>query len=113
MIVGDVLCQCSAASNRTSMESKHISLRISLFVILKLLIEPVWNRNERFQRASFAMHLLIEPVWNRNVLSPLCVNVPSRLLIEPVWNRNTHTILGKLDLEYHLLIEPVWNRNVA
>ena len=34
------------------------------------------------------MRLLIEPVWNRNVsLSSVAIK-PSLLLIEPVWNRN-------------------------
>ena len=31
-----------------------------------LLIEPVWNRNDKKYDIIYADPLLIEPVWNRN-----------------------------------------------
>ena len=82
------------------------------FAFVKLLIEPVWNRNTRrragnwsygtapFNRTSLesklirAKHteqqntLLIEPVWNRNLCRHLQLPSLVCLLIEPVWNRN-------------------------
>ena len=121
--------------NRTSMESKHV-WHAGCLTLGRLLIEPVWNRNE-IASACEAKNpsLLIEPVWNRNLYvcaRPLKTN--RKLLIEPVWNRNLYHADGFLALVYafnrtsmeskrswweryfvlseraSLLIEPVWNQ---
>ena len=43
-----------------------------------------WNRLH-----AEHLKLLIEPVWNRNWIgTPIEVTVSGGLLIEPVWNRN-------------------------
>ena len=50
------------------MESKHLFPNEIERVIIRLLIEPVWNRNrESMSRLKNAASLLIEPVWNRNM----------------------------------------------
>ena len=60
---------------------------------------------------SMTMKLLIEPVWNRNFYTYSIYNTLLQyLLIEPVWNRNVSHSFRFSDT-YHLLIEPVWNRN--
>ena len=47
------------------MESKHRNYAVDLLAV-KLLIEPVWNRNLGKRADVPTDTLLIEPVWNRN-----------------------------------------------
>ena len=62
-------------------------------------------------RIAQKVRLLIEPVWNRNGFKRVSERCDGTLLIEPVWNRNV-LVLGHHTLEFILLlIEPVWNRN--
>ena len=71
------------------MESKQCLKRTSNGVCLKLLIEPVWNRNLIVMLILYhIINLLIEPVWNRNDVSTYTKKESEVLLIEPVWNRN-------------------------
>ena len=99
-----------------------------------LLIEPVWNWNDRsvLSTPSISNWLLIEPVWNWNYAVIKLLSSISALLIEPVWNWNkpflaspkgyaksfNRTSLelkpknGKIGCWFtSLLIEPVWNWN--
>ncbi len=60
--------------NRTSMESKLVSV-VNCVLIGLLLIEPVWNRNSSRDLPYRSIKiLLIEPVWNRNIDTPFRVN---------------------------------------
>ena len=62
-------CKGCPSFNRTSMESKPKS-NPQHPTPNRLLIEPVWNRNSRYNVSLrvCTVFLLIEPVWNRNVL---------------------------------------------
>ena len=72
----------------------------------RLLIEPVWNRNDQqqFMISTPISQLLIEPVWNRNNYQASCQTNNNSLLIEPVWNRN------KLRYEQQEVVVVTFNR---
>ena len=81
---------------------------------VKLLIEPVWNRN----LLRVASITTVKVSFNRTSLEskPWKAErdgVGYALLIEPVWNRNTGQAGEIIDIIGTLLIEPVWNRNYA
>ena len=102
---------------------------------LRLLIEPVWNRNTQngCDEPSHILYLLIEPVWNRNRAPCLPktqvqtsfnrTSMESKLesLRSCCWNLTTSfnrtSMESKLrcwcivGMSISLLIEPVWNRN--
>ena len=97
--------------NRTSMELKLHNLRRLPYLLIALLIEPVWNWN--FLDTPFGFHveaLLIEPVWNWNSypITPggmlLWSFNRTSMELKPLWLRKTLNLRG-------LLIEPVWNWN--
>ena len=94
------------------MESKPHA-RVKLVVLMRLLLEPVWNRNTfraTFENCYFS--LLLEPVWNRNVKRGNFVAITV-----PPFNRTSmeskrRTVRHHRVRPFPLLIEPVWNRNL-
>ena len=126
----------SRTFNRTSMESKLLSLTQSQASVSRLLIEPVWNRNSDTGTSLPSAHiLLIEPVWNRNrailiqtdtgvgtfnrtsmesklkfpIVAFICADTFNRTSMESKLLNGYDKMADILSL----LIEPVWNRNVG
>ena len=96
--------------NRTSMESKLISLGAMLSSRLSLLIEPVWNRN-----TTLATRFRYTGAFNRTSMESKHKFNASSFSRTLSFNRTSmeskQRIESAVRYESELLIEPVWNRN--